>query len=82
MPSFVKIKSSRNAEITLSFTYICKSCPSREFLASQMCLLMLFVKIKLSRKFSDLQYSLLFPWKVLIELVDCKVYVDSGFYEF
>ena len=38
MRSFVKIKSSRNAEITLSFTYICKSCPCREFLATQICL--------------------------------------------
>ena len=49
MPSFVKIKSSQNAEITLSFTDICKSCPSRYFLVSQMCLL-----IKFSRKFPDL----------------------------
>ena len=31
MRSFVKIKSSGNAEITLSFTDICKSCPSRDF---------------------------------------------------
>ena len=38
MRSFVKIKSSRNAEITLSFTYMRKSWPSREFLASQICL--------------------------------------------
>ena len=38
MRSFVKIKSSRNAEITVSFTDICKSCPSREFLPSQMFL--------------------------------------------
>ena len=56
MRSFVKIKSSRNAEITLSFTDICKSCPSRELSASQMCLLTLFAKIKFSRKFPDLQY--------------------------
>ena len=40
----------------MSFTDICKSCPSREFLESQICLLMLFVKIKFSRKFLDLQY--------------------------
>ena len=33
MRSFVKIKSSKSAEITLSFTVICKSCPSREFLS-------------------------------------------------
>ena len=44
MPSFVKIKSSRNAEIPLSFTDECKSCPSRYFLGSQMCLLTLFAK--------------------------------------
>ena len=56
MRSFVKIKSSRNAEITQSFTDIGKSCPSREFLASQICLLKLFAKIKFSRKFPDLQY--------------------------
>ena len=56
MRSFVKIKSSQNAENTLSFTDICKSCTSREFLASQMCLLTLFTKIKLSQKFPDLQY--------------------------
>ena len=30
MRSFVKIKSSRNGEITLSFTDICKSCLSRK----------------------------------------------------
>ena len=46
--TFMKIKSSQNAEIALLFTDICKSCPSHEFLASQICLLTLFVKIKLS----------------------------------
>ena len=30
----MKIKSSRNEEITLSFTDIARSCPSRTFLAS------------------------------------------------
>ena len=29
--SFVKIKSSRNVEITLSFSDLGRSCPSREF---------------------------------------------------
>ena len=43
--SFVKIKSSRNGEITLSFVNMTKSCPSHEFLTSQICLLMLFAKI-------------------------------------
>ena len=37
MRSFVKMKSSRNAEITLLFINIPKSWPSREFLASQIC---------------------------------------------
>ena len=53
MRSFLKTKSSRNGVITLSFTDIGKSCPSREFLASQICLLMLFANIKFSRKFQD-----------------------------
>ena len=35
-----------------------KSCPSREFLASQICLLTLFAKIKFSRKFPDLQFGI------------------------
>ena len=52
----MKIKSSRNREITLSFTDICKSCLSREFLTSQTCLLTLFAKIKFSQKFLNLQY--------------------------
>ena len=51
MQSFVKIKSSRNGEITLSFTS--KSCLSRELLTSQICLLTLFLKIKFSRKFPN-----------------------------
>ena len=42
MLSFVKIMSSRNGKITLLFTYTCKSCPSREFLTSQICFLTLF----------------------------------------
>ena len=43
----MKIKSSQNAEITLSFTDICKSCPSREFLVSQdaICENKILVKI-------------------------------------
>ena len=42
--------------ITLPFTNIGKSCPSGNFLSSQICLKSLFAKIKLSRKFPDLQY--------------------------
>ena len=37
--SFVKMKSSRFHSITLSFTDIGKSCPSRDFLMSQICLI-------------------------------------------
>ena len=54
--NFVKIKSSRNGEITLLFTDLRKSFPNREFLTSQICLLALFAKIKFSRKIPDLQY--------------------------
>ena len=53
MRSFVKIKPSRNGEITLSFIGGGKSCLSREFLTSQICLLTLFVKIKFSLKFPN-----------------------------
>ena len=53
---FRENKSSQNGRITLSFTDIWKLCLSREFLASQICLLTLFAKIKLSRKFPNLQY--------------------------
>ena len=56
MRSFVKIESSRNGEITQSFSDIGTSCPSREVLTPQICLLTLFAKIKFSRKFPDLQY--------------------------
>ena len=52
---FVKIRPSRNGEITLSFTYKDKSCIS---LTSQICLLRPFAKIKFSRKFPNLQYYL------------------------
>ena len=56
MRSFVKIKPSQNGKITLSFTDICISCLGHEFLTWQICLLMLFAKIKFSGKFSNLQY--------------------------
>ena len=48
--SFMKMKSSRNGEINMSFTDIGKSCPSCKFLMSQICLLTLLVKIKFSQK--------------------------------
>ena len=58
MRSFVKIKLSQNGVITIMFTDIGNSCLSPEILASQIiiCLLMLFAKIKFSRKFLNLQY--------------------------
>ena len=59
MRSFVKIKSLQNGEITLSFTDIVKTSPSRKFLVSQKCYSTLFAKMKFSRKFRDLQYFLI-----------------------
>ena len=55
MRSFLKIKSFRNGKITLSFTDIGKSCPSPNFLVSQICLSTHIAKIKFSRNFPDLQ---------------------------
>ena len=54
--SFVKIKSSRIGKITLSFTDMGISCPSHEYLMSQICILTIFPKIKFLQKFLDLQY--------------------------
>ena len=36
MRNFVKIKFSRNGEITMSFVNMAKSCPSHEFLIANM----------------------------------------------
>ena len=58
MRSFVKIKSSQIGKITLSFTYIGKSRPCPDFQRQKICVLTLFAKIKVSRKFPNLQYSL------------------------
>ena len=52
MRSFVKINSALNTEITLSFTDLGKSCPSREFLISQICMLTLFAKNKILARIS------------------------------
>ena len=49
--------TAKKGEITLSFTDIGNSCPSREYLTFQICILTLFAKIKFSRKFPDLQYA-------------------------
>ena len=56
MQSFMKIRPSQNGVITLSFSDIGISCPSRDFFNVANRFLMLFAKIKFSRKFSDLQY--------------------------
>ena len=58
MRSFVKIKPSQNGKINRPFIDIGKSCLSREFFTLQICLLMLFAKIKFSRKFPNLEYSI------------------------
>ena len=68
MRSFVKIKSSRNGEITLSFTDIGKSYPSRDFLMSQICFNAIrenkilakiseFTVYHVTGEFSNLRYS-------------------------
>ena len=56
MRSLVKIKPLQNGKITLSFTDVGKSCPSRKFSMWQICLLRLFAKIKFSQSFPILQY--------------------------
>ena len=58
MRSLVKIKSSRIGEITLPLTDVGKSRPCHDFLTSKICVLTLFVNIKLSRKFPTLKYLL------------------------
>ena len=80
MWSFVKIKPFPNGKIPLSFTHVGKSCPSCEFLTWQICLLMLFEKIKFSPKFPNLQYwciswldSLVLThlqWMIFLTLID------------
>ena len=50
---FKKIKPSQNGETTLLFTDEGKSCPSRELLMSQICLLRLFENIKILGKISE-----------------------------
>ena len=57
MRSFMKIKHSRNGKITLSFTDIRKSCPSREFLTSQICLFSAIRQNKILSKISEFTVS-------------------------
>ena len=54
----MKIKSSQKGEITLSFNDEGKSFHSRDFFLLQICLLVLFGKIRFSRKFLNLQCPL------------------------
>ena len=56
MRSFMKIKSSRIGEITLSFTYIGKSSTCPKVSTSQICVLALSTKINFLRNFPNLQY--------------------------
>ena len=46
-----KIVAKSHNHSVVSYINIGKSCPSREFLASRICLLALFAKIEFSRKF-------------------------------
>ena len=48
MRSFVNLKPSQNGKITLSLTDMRILCTCREFLTLQICLLILFAKIKFS----------------------------------
>ena len=58
-------KTSRKGKITLSFIVICKSCLNREFSASLMCLLMLFVKKNSRENFRIFSNTLAHMAKVL-----------------
>ena len=53
MQSFVKLKPSQYGKITLSFIVIGKSCLSRDFFTSLICLLMLFTKTLNLAKISE-----------------------------
>ena len=65
--SFVKIKSSRNGEITLPFTDVGKSCSSRELLASHTCT---FVVYRYSKS------------KIIAKISEFTVHVVSSFWEY
>ena len=77
MGSFVKIKPSPNCNITLSFTDVGKSCHSRKFLTSQICLLTLFAKIKFLTKFPNLQYSDLSVLILKVNIVTVNLYEQN-----
>ena len=84
MRSFVKIKSSRFCAITLSFTDTGETCPIREFLTPQICLLSLFARIKFSKQFPNLQYldperPLLLSEAVVLLFISLFLDVPNGF---
>ena len=57
MRSFVKIKHSRNGEITLSLTGVGKSCKRHDFLTWQICLFTLLIREnEILAKISELQH--------------------------
>ena len=53
-----KICYCKFGKFSQGFTDIGKSCPRRDFLMSQICILTLFSKIKVSRKFPNLQHTM------------------------
>ena len=70
MRSFVEIKSSRNGEISLSFTDIDESYLSRELLTSQICLLhvTLFAKINSRENFRAYSSQFYVKWILPVDL--------------
>ena len=63
----------------LGFTDKGKSCPSCDFLTSQVCLLTLFAKIKCLRKFPDLLYTLNNGRVFLEQPVHCYIINDRSY---
>ena len=55
---------------SLPFPGVGESCSSPEFMASQICILTLYAKIKFSQKFSNLQIKLIFflPFEYDLEI--------------
>ena len=74
MGSFLKIILLQNDEIALSFTDTGKSCPNHEILMCQICLLLLFAKIKFSQKFR------ICPFKNIFALSSNKSSGESAYF--
>ena len=62
MRSIVKIKSPQNCRIALLFNDMGKSCPCHKFVASQICLLTLFGKIRLAKNSGFSVYKTIMSW--------------------